>query len=299
MPTQDDWEAGTGVRAVGIVRLGDTPINCRGGRVDDDEHAMDIDAELRIEQDIANERAGCAEDEASWQVDDEAGSQQKKSPVQPGGEVESSDSETESSDSEAASASDKDEDEDCDDDDDAEGETCRGLVVGDDDDDAEGGACRGHVVGDDEATPFSMSSGRGDGNDDGGGDDSEGSDGEGEGDDDGAGGGSGGGGGGGDDDLHGGCNDELALEAIRELALMGPLDNIEDAASITRAAAECAGRGCSDACFQDLVGAVMETVLCRSSLGGIDGLVELSERMEESRPSHGSPGENSPLGIDT
>ena len=87
-----------------------------------------------------------------------------------------------------------------------------------------------------------------------------------------------------------GGNNELALEAIRELALMGPPDSVEDADSITRVTAECAGSGCSAACFQDLVGAVMETVLCRASLGGINNLVELSERMETWRLPHGTPG---------
>ena len=35
------------------------PINCCGGRVDDYEHAMDINAELRIQQDIDNELRAC------------------------------------------------------------------------------------------------------------------------------------------------------------------------------------------------------------------------------------------------
>jgi len=69
MPTQNGG-AGAGLGAVGIARLGDVgnkapSYSRRGGLVDDDEDAMDIDAELRAEQDIDNEpRAGCAKDEA-------------------------------------------------------------------------------------------------------------------------------------------------------------------------------------------------------------------------------------------
>ena len=84
--------------------------------------------------------------------------------------------------------------------------------------------------------------------------------------------------------------DELAMEAIRELSLMGAIDSIKDVASITRAAAQCAGRECSSVRFQDLIGALLETVLVRSSPGDIDDLVELENKMEAWRPPHGNPG---------
>jgi hypothetical protein len=82
-------------------------------------------------------------------------------------------------------------------------------------------------------------------------------------------------------------DDEIALEAIRELSLMGPVKDTQKMKIIESNASLCVGSGCSNEFyFQDIISAIKE--LCYRSNFSEIFVDNVSIRMEQSRQRNGS-----------